>query len=325
MKKSNEPIFRVVDYSVVLKDSDGKPLPIIENISFCLNKGKCLGIAGESGSGKSVLVMSSLGLVPKASIEKREGQVFFKNEEVFESNKLKGIMGKNIGFIFQEPMTAMNPLMTLYEQISETVKTHMPELKRSEVKERVINSLKQSGFDEPEKFLSSYPHQLSGGMRQRAMIAMAIVLEPELIVADEPTTAIDAELQIQVLTELRKRINSGNCGIIFISHDLGVMRAVSDEIAILYCGCLVEKGPTEQVLTNPMHPYTKALINALPRLIEERKIPESISGTLPSPDNKPKGCVFSTRCKMVKDDCLKSRPSLRQVGEDRFSACLFDL
>lgn len=321
MNANNEAIFELKDYSVVLTDSDGRVLPVVERVNLAVKKGCCLGLAGESGSGKSVLVSSSLGLIPKSIIKSQEGSVWFNGSEIKDYDELYKLMGRHIGFVFQEPMTAMNPLMTLYEQISETVEAHMPELDKNKVREKTIDALKRSGFGEPEKFLNSYPHQLSGGMRQRAMIAMAIVLEPELIIADEPTTAIDAELQVQILGELRKRIDSENCGMIFISHDLGVMRAISDELAILYCGCIVEKGPTEKVLTEPRHPYTKALINALPRLISERRIPEAIPGNMPSADKKISGCAFAPRCKRAEKKCFAERPLLRQVDEKHFIAC----
>ena len=179
----------------------------------------------------------------------------------------------------------------------------------------------RAGFKEPEKFLDSYPHQLSGGMRQRAMMAMALVMDPKLIIADEPTTAIDAELQIQVLKELRKQIDEHGLSMLFISHDLGVLRSISDDIAVLYCGNLVEVGPADEILKNPKHPYTADLISALPRLVAERKLPKPINGTLPSPDNKPIGCVYADRCKRAKDNCWNKRPELVKVGDNHWAAC----
>lgn len=316
-------MLKIENYSLTLIGNDGQDLPVLENINLEIKKGTCLGIAGESGSGKSVLAMSILGLLPKASIKSSEGHIFVDGEETTNASEkvLNTIRGNKVGFVFQEPMTAMNPLMKLSEQIGEVVYAHDPLATKTTVEKKVIAALLRSGFKEPEKFLDSYPHQLSGGMRQRAMMAMALVMEPKLIIADEPTTAIDAELQIELIKELRNQIDKNGLSMLFISHDLGVLRSISDEIAVLYCGNLVEKGPAKEIIDNPKHPYTADLISALPRLVQERKLPKSIEGILPSPDSKPWGCVYSDRCKRVFDKCSSERPVLKQVGENHCVAC----
>lgn len=316
-------MLHLLNYNLTLNGSDGQELPVLDNVSLEVKKGTCLGIAGESGSGKSVMCMSMVGLLPKSSIKKQSGQVFFDNTDLLtlSEKEMNSICGKKIGFVFQEPMTAMNPLMKLSEQIGETLYAHIKGITKEEVKERTIKALLRAGFKEPEKFLDSYPHQLSGGMRQRAMIAMALVMEPELIIADEPTTAIDAELQIQLLTELKKLIKEQNLTMIFISHDLGVLRTISDEIAVLYCGNLVEKGPSDEVINSPKHPYTKDLISALPRLVIERKLPVPIAGTLPAPDRKPKGCVYSDRCRFCEEKCRNERPALAVADSEHVVSC----
>lgn len=318
-------MLQLIDYNLTLKGSDGQELPVLENISLHVKKGTCLGIAGESGSGKSVMCMSMVGLLPKSSIKEQKGRVVFDGANLTElsEKEMNAIRGSKIGFVFQEPMTAMNPLMKLSEQIGETLYAHVKGIKKEEVKERTIKALLRAGFKEPEKFLDSYPHQLSGGMRQRAMIAMALVMESELIIADEPTTAIDAELQIQLLTELKKLIKEQNLTMIFISHDLGVLRTISDEIAVLYCGNLVEKGPSDELINSPKHPYTKDLISALPRLVQERKLPVPIKGTLPAPDKKPKGCVYSDRCKLCSAKCREERPKLAEVSANHGVSCFW--
>lgn len=316
-------MLRIENYNLTLKGSSGQLLPVLDNINLEVKKGTCLGIAGESGSGKSVMAMSVVGLIPKSSIYSSSGHIYVGDVEITNSTEkqLNAVRGQDIGFVFQEPMTAMNPLMKLSEQIGEVLYAHVKGIKKEEVKARTIKALTQAGFKEPEKFLDSYPHQLSGGMRQRAMMAMALVMEPKLVIADEPTTAIDAELQIQLLRELRSRITNQGLTMIFISHDLGVLRTISDEIAVLYCGNLVEKGPSKEILTNPKHPYTVDLISALPRLVNERKLPSAIPGTLPSPDKKCSGCVYSDRCRFADDKCKCERPALKPVGDNHFAAC----
>lgn len=320
-------MLKVDNYSLSLKGSDGRILPVLENISFFLPPGKCLGVAGESGSGKSVLALSVAGLLPNGAVHKTAGRIELANVVISTASEdeLRKIRGRQIGFIFQEPMTAMNPLMTVYDQIAETVEAHEPALKKDEVYTRVIRALQRSGFDQPEKFLRSFPHQLSGGMRQRAMIAMALVMEPELVIADEPTTAIDAGLQVQLLAELRSQIENDGRTMIFISHDLGVIRAVSDYLAIFYCGVLVEFGAVSQILGAPAHPYTADLAAALPRLVSERHLPVPIAGNMPAPDARPAGCVYSDRCRYAQEKCRAERPVSIELAEGRKVACFFPL
>ncbi len=316
-------MLKIENYSLTLNGTYGQALPVLENINLHIKKGTCLGIAGESGSGKSVMAMSIVGLIPKGSIKSSSGHIYVDGIETTNASEydLNKIRGKDVGFVFQEPMTAMNPLMKLSEQIGEVVYAHNDSVSSKEVEKIVINSLLRAGFKEPEKFLDSYPHQLSGGMRQRAMMAMALVMDPKLIIADEPTTAIDAELQIQLLKELRKQIDDNGLSMLFISHDLGVLRSISDDIGVLYCGNLVEIGPAKEILNNPKHPYTADLISALPRLVAERKLPKPINGALPSPDSKPSGCVYADRCKNVGKKCWSDRPELKVVGENHLAAC----
>ncbi|MGM0598343.1 MAG: ABC transporter ATP-binding protein [Candidatus Rifleibacteriota bacterium] len=320
-------MLRIEDYSLTLSGTDKKKLPVLENVSLHLKEGTCLGIAGESGSGKSVLAMSILGLMPKASIVAASGRIFFKEKNLLESSEkeLRKIRGKQIGFIFQEPMTAMNPLMTLYQQVAEIIETHCSKADKEKVKDGVMKALKTAGFKEPEKFLHSYPHQLSGGMRQRAMIAIGIAMEPDLIIADEPTTAIDAGLQVQLLKELRGFIDNQKKGLIFISHDLGVLKAVADDLAILYAGHLMEFAKVKDLMSKPYHPYTRDLIAALPRLVREKKMPVPIPGNLPQPDNKPTGCVYSDRCRNKQKKCVEQRPRPLEIEKGRWVSCFYPL
>ncbi|OQA09962.1 MAG: putative D,D-dipeptide transport ATP-binding protein DdpD [bacterium ADurb.Bin374] len=318
-------ILNISDYSLTLRGSDGRPLPVLQGVNLEIGRGCCVGIAGESGSGKSVLALSVMGLLPQSSVVGRSGAIRFDDLDLLslDEESFRGIRGRRMAMVFQEPMTAMNPLMTLFDQVGETVQAHLPGATREEIRDRVIRSLQRAGFADPARFISSFPHQLSGGMRQRAMLAMALVMEPELVIADEPTTALDAALQIQLLGELRRQVRAGGSSMMFISHDLGVIRAVSDELVVMYAGVVVESGPTQDVMARPAHPYTAALIEALPRLIIEKRLPRPIAGHLPAPDRKPAGCVFSDRCSKVQESCRQTLPEAIELGTGRRVRCLF--
>lgn len=318
-------MLKIDSFSLHLKGSDKRDLPVLEDVCLELKNGQCLGIAGESGSGKSVLAMSVVGLLPARSIASSSGRILFDGQDILKMSEaeLGKIRGRRIGFIFQEPMTAMNPLMTLFDQVAEVIQTHSKGIKKDELSAKVKHALSAAGFAEPQKYFDSYPHQLSGGMRQRAMIAIGLAMEPQLIIADEPTTAIDAALQVQLLHELRQNLSSGSRSMIFISHDLGVLRTISDNLAILYAGNLVEFAEAGVVMAKPFHPYTRDLIAALPRLVPERLLPRPIAGNLPMPDQKPVGCVYSDRCSECRDLCRKTRPTLREISGGRKVACHF--
>lgn len=318
-------MLKIDNFSLNLQGSDKRSLPVLEKVSLELQNGQCLGIAGESGSGKSVLAMSIVGLIPARSLASRSGEILFNNENLLQMTEaeLGKIRGRRIGFIFQEPMTAMNPLMTLFDQVAEVIYAHSEALAKDEVKAQVKRALQAAGFAEPEKYYDSYPHQLSGGMRQRAMIAIGMAMQPELIIADEPTTAIDAALQVQLLQELRANLKDGQRSMIFISHDLGVLRSIADNLAILYAGNLVEFGNAEAIMSRPFHPYSRDLIAALPRLVPERLLPRPIAGNLPMPDQKPIGCVYCDRCSECRDECREQRPPLRELTDGRMVACFF--
>jgi oligopeptide/dipeptide ABC transporter ATP-binding protein len=320
-------LLQVQEYSLTLKNAEDRRLPVLEQVTFSLQRGKTLGVAGESGSGKSVLALAILGLIARDSMVSQQGRIVFDGQDLLtlSESQLRTIRGRRISLVFQEPMTAMNPLMTLYDQIAESVETHLPHLSSREVAERVEKALKSAGFSHPATFFSSFPHQLSGGMRQRAMLAMALVLEPDLILADEPTTALDAALQIQLLGELKNLVREKGHSMVFISHDLGVIRTVADSLIILYAGQIMEMGPSAEVLSVPAHPYTKALVAAMPRLIRQAVLPQPIPGHLPAPDHKPQGCVFSDRCPQVKPDCRGAMPPYLPLTPERLVRCNYPL
>lgn len=318
-------LLRIDGFSLDLRGSDGRVLPVLEDIRLDVDRGECLGIAGESGSGKTVLALALMGLIPSESIAGRRGNIQFAQTELLSlsEEQFRPLRGAKIAMVFQEPMTAMNPLLTIEEQIGEAVSAHHPGFTGRERLEFVDRALRRAGFPQPELHRDSFPHQLSGGMRQRAMLAMALVLDPELILADEPTTALDAGLQVQLLRELRGTVKEGGHALMFISHDLGAIRAVADRLAVLYAGRLMEVGPAAEVLSDPAHPYTSTLVGALPRLTVERKLPQAIPGHLPAPDRKPRGCVFSDRCPGVQPRCTQEIPVLVDVRERRQAACFF--
>ncbi|NLI76636.1 MAG: ABC transporter ATP-binding protein [Candidatus Riflebacteria bacterium] len=319
------PLLALEEFGLTLSGSDGRVFPVLEGISFTLGRGETMGIAGESGSGKSVLALSLMGLLPRAAIREQRGAVRFDGTDLLglDDAGFRALRGRRLAMVFQEPMTAMNPLMTLYDQVAEGVGVHFPDLGEAEVRQRVRRALQRAGFPDPETFYDSFPHQLSGGMRQRAMLGMALATDPELIVADEPTTALDAALQVQLLQELRRTVREEGNSLIFISHDLGVIRTVADRLAILYAGFLVEWGPSAAVLEAPLHPYSRALREAMPRLVREQRLPRPIPGHLPAPDHKPAGCVFGPRCPKARDVCRQMMPSASRPAEGRLVRCHF--
>ncbi len=316
-------LFRADGFSLTLQGSDGRKLPVLEGVTLEIARGRCLGIAGESGSGKSILGLSILGLVPCQLVAGRAGKLVFDGLDLCDlaESRFRTLRGNRIAMVFQEPMTAMNPLLTLREQIGEMISTHRPGTPSGEVRQGVLASLIRAGFSEPEKFLESFPHQLSGGMRQRGMLAMALALDPDLVIADEPTTALDAGLQLQLLSEMRGSVVKNGRAMMFISHDLGVIRTVADDLAVMYSGLVLERGGAREILGMPFHPYTRALIQSLPRLSPEKVAPRPIPGHLPPPDRKPPGCVFSDRCTKADDECRKTRPEPREIEPGRWVRC----
>jgi peptide/nickel transport system ATP-binding protein len=324
---SAPPLLEIVGYSLTLRASDGRVRPVLEDVSLTVSAGECVGIAGESGSGKSVLAQSLMGLFSPESVVDQMGVIQFAGLSLLDLAEpaWRTLRGARMAMVFQEPMTALNPTMTLWQQMAEIVVTHRPGSSRQEVEATVRRALTRSGLPEPARLYDAYPHQLSGGMRQRAMLAMALVMEPDLILADEPTTALDAGLQVQLLRELRTLVETGRRALIFISHDLGALRAVADRLVILYAGIPVEMGKTPAVLATPAHPYTAALIKALPRLHARASLPHPIPGHLPPPESKPAGCVFVDRCDRRQEICAARRPPPTPLGATGLVRCHFPL
>ncbi|MBQ2870526.1 ABC transporter ATP-binding protein [bacterium] len=292
---------------------------VLYDVSFSLDKGKMLAIVGESGCGKTLTAMSILNLLPK-NAEIKEGNIFFKEYNLLEKKEfqLQKIRGKNIALIPQDPMTSLNPLYTIENQIVEIIKTHRPNEKK--IKEIALKSLKDVKIPNPEERLKSYPHELSGGMKQRIIIAMALACNADLIIADEPTTALDVTVQAQIMKLLKEIKETKNTAIILITHDLGLVFENADYVAVMYAGRIVEYSSKKELFENPKHPYTKALFNSIPDIIGEKLIP--IEGQPPSINDSILGCPFNPRCKYVMDICTQKNPELLKNNESMVSCWL---
>lgn len=296
----------------------------VDDVSFTVKKGQTLGIVGESGCGKSVTSLSVMRLIQKpGTIE--SGKVFFKGQNLLEKSdeNMRSIRGNEMAMIFQEPMTSLNPVFTIGDQIEEAVLLHQKQLSKKQARERAIDMLRIVGIPAPEKRFFEYPHQLSGGMRQRVMIAMAISCNPELLIADEPTTALDVTIQAQILDLMRKLQKEFNAGMILITHDLGVVAEMCQDVAVMYAGRIVEFGTAEDIFYRPKHPYTRGLLDSIPHFETGQKLErlKTVKGMVPSLYNLPKGCRFADRCPYVQDDCRAVYPTLENMRGVHKVAC----
>ena len=305
------------------KTSDGV-VKAVDGVSFSLEPGETMGIVGESGSGKSVTALSLMQLNATPPGYYPEGEVFFEGRDLLRTpeRQMQKIRGDDLAMIFQDPMTSLNPVFTVGNQIAEAVRIHQ-QVGRSEARKRAVQALADVGIPNPEKRVEEYPHQYSGGMRQRAMIAMALSCNPKVLIADEPTTALDVTIQAQILelmADLRERYGTA---IIMITHDLGVVSQIADKVMVMYAGRSVEQGTTDDVFYDQKMPYTWSLLRSLPRLDtagETQLLP--IRGQPPSLINLPRGCNFSPRCPFVKDECLEVDPALEEKKPGHHAACI---
>ena len=269
----------------------------VDGISFDLDPGKTFAIVGESGSGKSITALSIMGLLPNNLESVDRGKILFNNQDLLtlDEKEMRKIRGNSVSMIFQEPMTSLNPVYDLSFQISEAIMLHQNKNKQ-EARKIAIDMLDLVGIPEPQKRIDAFPHELSGGMRQRAMIAMALSCNPKILIADEPTTALDVTIQAQIIELMRDLQKKLGMAIIFITHDLGVVAEISDTVMVMYLGNTMEIAKTNEIFSNPMHPYTKSLIDIAPQITEEKRKIHVLKGEIPSPINPPSGCVFRTRC-----------------------------
>jgi len=297
-------------------DTDEGYLRAVDDVSFDVQPGQTLGIVGESGCGKSVTSLSILRLIPSPPGIIERGEALFAGKDLFQASEkeMRAIRGNDISMIFQEPMTSLNPVYTVGSQIVEAIRLHRP-LSRRAAKARAIELLELVGIPAPSERVDSYPHTLSGGMRQRAMIAMALACEPRLLIADEPTTALDVTIQAQILDLLRSLQAELGMSIIFISHDLGLMAEFTHEIAVMYAGKIVEHAATDTLFASPRHPYTRGLLQSLPSQRNRGKRLPTIPGIVPDLSVLPPGCRFQDRCELVTDECRVQEPSLQRIEQ----------
>jgi oligopeptide/dipeptide ABC transporter ATP-binding protein len=295
---------------------------ILDDLSFRVAPGEILGIVGESGSGKSMTALSIMRLLPDGA-EVSATQLRLEGEDILGAReaRLEELRGRAMGMIFQEPMTALNPVMTVGEQIMETVQRHL-KVPRREARERAIEALRRVGIPSPEQRVDDYPHRLSGGMRQRVMIAMALVCRPRLLIADEPTTALDVTIQAQILDLMLGLQDEYRMGIILISHDLGVVSAFTDRVLIMYMGQVLEDARADDVFSDPKHPYTEGLLASIPPVDRDMARLEAIPGAIPPISNLPPGCRFEPRCAHARPVCTSAVPALVETGPAHRAACI---
>ena len=305
------------------RTEDGTIYPV-DNVSFNVKKGQTLGIVGESGCGKSQTALSIMRLIQKPGLIE-SGDVIFKNESLLKKSdsQMRDILGNQMAMIFQEPMTSLNPVFTIGDQVGESVSQHNKKLSPKEVQKRAIKMLTLVGMPAPEKRYHEYPHQLSGGMRQRVMIAMAMSCNPQLLIADEPTTALDVTIQAQILDLMRKVQKEFNAGMILITHDLGVVAEMCQEVLVMYAGKVVEYGSVEDIFYRPRHPYTIGLLKSIPHFETGARLKtlQTIPGLVPNLYKLPQGCRFQDRCKFVSEICRQKEPELENLRGLHRVAC----
>ncbi|OEF99740.1 peptide ABC transporter ATP-binding protein [Vulcanibacillus modesticaldus] len=317
-----EPLLIIRDLKTYFY-TDGKEVKAVDGVNFQIYKGETVALVGESGSGKSVTSMSILRLIPDPPGKIVNGEIIFNKLDLLKLSEsdINEIRGNEISMIFQEPMTSLNPVFTIGEQIMEGLRHHH-NLDKANARKKAIRLLQLVGFPRAEDIIDEYPHQLSGGMRQRAMIAMAMSLEPKLLIADEPTTALDVTIQAQILELMRDVKEKFNTSILLITHDLGVVAEMADRVLVMYGGQIVEEGDVYTIFESPNHPYTKGLLSSIPSLNDDKDRLESIEGTVPAAHEFPKGCRFAPRCGEKKlSICEEKLPQLQEIGNGHKVRC----
>lgn len=301
-------------------------VPAVDGVSLTVRPGETVGVVGESGCGKSVTALSVIGLIsyPPGKIE--GGEIIFEGEDLLmkSPDEMRNIRGNKIAMIFQEPMTSLNPVYTIGDQIGEVLEFHRGYTKEQAL-ERTVSLLNSVGIPGPEKRVSQYPHELSGGMRQRVMIAMALACDPKLLIADEPTTALDVTIQAQILEVMRDVRDRFGTAIMLITHDLGVVAEMAQKVVVMYLGRIVEEGSVREIFHNPMHPYTHALLRSIPKLGDKVKRLHVIPGVVPHAMFMPEGCKFHSRCRLATDKCREEEPGLRELCPGHLVRCYYPM
>lgn len=320
-KSAPETLLEVKDLVTSFKIGD-REFNAVDSCSFSVRRGKTLGIVGESGCGKSVTSLSIMRLIPSPPGKIKSGSIQFEGKDLVALNdeEMRSLRGNEISMIFQEPMTSLNPVFTIGDQISEVFRIHRGKSKK-EARELAIEMLKKVRIPSPEVRVDEYPHQLSGGMRQRVMIAIALACQPKLLIADEPTTALDVTIQAQILALMDELQKENNMSTILITHDLGVVAETCDDVVVMYGGRIVERATAEQLFSCPKHPYTLGLLESIPRLGERKNRLKTIPGIVPSLGKFPQGCRFQDRCPFVTQECRTNEPQLRSLKDGSEVAC----
>jgi oligopeptide/dipeptide ABC transporter ATP-binding protein len=318
----NPPLLQINDLTVTFVSRSGLGLEAVRGLDFTLQDGELHGVVGESGSGKSVAMMAVMGLLPSSA--RVTGSVRLRGEELIGRSQryMRRIRGARIGYVFQDPMTALNPLLTVGAQVAEAITIHNRSLSGSEARERALALLRLVAIPSPEHRLDQYPHEFSGGMRQRAGIAIAMANEPELLIADEPTTALDVTIQAQIMDLLRRLREEKGIGLVLVSHDLGIVAGAASKLSIMYAGKVVERGNVDDVFASPRHPYTRGLLASLPKLNQRVERLTAIPGAPPAIHDRPLGCDFHPRCAYAAERCRVDAPALRPVDATE-AACHF--
>lgn len=317
-------LLKVENLCVEFQNGDSA-LNVLDHVSFEIQPGKILGLVGESGCGKSVTSLSIMRLLPQPASKIPHGSISFKGQNLLElgAKQIHKLRGNRIAMIFQEPMTALNPVKTIRSQIIEIYDLHRPELNKSQKKKSAVEMLEKVGIADAANRLNEYPHQLSGGMRQRVMIAMALACNPDLLIADEPTTALDVTIQAQILDLISELQQENEMAVLFITHDLGVIAELCDDVAVMYAGRVVEKSSVTQLFESPKHPYTQGLLNSIPKLDQPSKtLLNTIEGQVPILTEMPKGCRFQNRCPHKQNDCDALSYQLENVTENHTVNCI---
>ncbi len=320
---SQTPVLDVKELKTTFISSDGD-IPAVDEVSFSVNKGEILGIVGESGCGKSVTSLSIMKLIPQPPGKIAGGEILLNGENLVDASekRMRQIRGNEVAMIFQEPMTSLNPLFTIGDQLTEAILIHK-KMSKKEVFQQAVEMLKLVGLPRAEAIMKEYPHQLSGGMRQRVMIAMALSCHPKLLIADEPTTALDVTIQAQILSLMKELNEKLDTAIIMITHDLGVVAELCQRVIVMYAGKVVEEATVETLFKDPKHPYTVGLLRSVPDIRDKKERLYSIPGNVPKPGSIQTGCRFAARCEHVHERCLSESPDLYQSGEEGHSVRCF--
>jgi peptide/nickel transport system ATP-binding protein/oligopeptide transport system ATP-binding protein len=322
MSRMSDALLRIEDLRTVFRSSNGD-IAAVDGVTLDVPRGKTLGIVGESGCGKSMLSLSIMRLVPQPG-RIAQGSVMLDERDLaaLSPAEMRRVRGADIAMIFQEPMTSLNPVHSVGDQLTEAMRAHDPKAGAAELRERAIEALRRVRIPSPERRFAEFPHQLSGGMRQRVMIAMALSCKPRLLIADEPTTALDVTVQAQILDLLRDLQQETGMSVILITHDLGVVAEMADEVAVMYAGRVVERGTAKDIFEDPQHPYTIGLLGSIPRIEEDRERLLSIDGSVPPPFAFPSGCRFNPRCPFAIRACTEIDPPLRELSPGHRAACI---